>query len=699
MWKLSDEELCLAAERYGLSVERIKEIAKEPAVPEAYRDYFKRQASFILAVAEMAELVRQGSYQKLSVEELKKWNERLYINLLPENYENSYENPAFAAKCFGIREGRLFTYLAARLYELIFDAAEQRDYLMTILMELFIEIYCRYEEQDEFAYKDARAAIKSFEMDNNKLYLTVALTEGYDSTCTFAKDIIAKAAQEMGGFSYLYQYGEYITDNELKIAEYLSRMPKEEVRAMADTYVAGYLRGFETMGVKRKEHGQILLRYPIGFERMMAYAVESFEAQGLRVTAKRVPLRGRVGRKSGYSATTLNPQFEYDHRQDAALYYDKLCSSRGIEDMKSIYEEQKELFGAYIGPAVVETFGEPQFVPVNKKEALRFDKRQTKLHLEEQSKKNDIAYSYIKMEETSFTIIAYPMPSIGEQFHEIFAETVRCNNLDNATYQRIQQTMIDELDTGYACHIKGTNGNETDLTVMLYELSDPKKETIFENCTADVNIPVGEVFTSPRLTGTNGLLHVSKVFLNGYEYKQLKIWFENGRTAKLSCENFATEAENQAFLEEDLLKHHAFLPLGEFAIGTNTAAFVMGEKYGIASKLPILIAEKTGPHFAIGDTCYKRSEDHKVYNRDGKEIVARDNEITLMRGTNPSEAYFNCHTDITIPYGEIGEISSLKKDGTRTAIIKDGRFVLPGTEALNVPLAEFEQEKQGRKRN
>ena len=41
----------------------------------------------------------------------------------------------------------------------------------------------------------------------------------------------------------------------------------------------------------------------------------------------------------------------------------------------------------------------------------------------------------------------------------------------------------------------------TDLTVQLHTLQDPEKETIFENCVADVNIPVGEVFTSPTATG------------------------------------------------------------------------------------------------------------------------------------------------------------------------------------------------------
>ena len=46
----------------------------------------------------------------------------------------------------------------------------------------------------------------------------------------------------------------------------------------------------------------------------------------------------------------------------------------------------------------------------------------------------------------------------------------------------------------------------------------------------------------------------------------------------------------------------------------------------------------------------------------------------------------NCHTDITIPYDELGELTAVKKDGTRIPIILNGRFVLPGTESLNEPL-------------
>ena len=137
---------------------------------------------------------------------------------------------------------------------------------------------------------------------------------------------------------------------------------------------------------------------------------------------------------------------------------------------------------------------------------------------------------------------------------------------------------------------------------------------------------------------------------------------------------------------DNVLFQHESVPIGEFAIGTNTVAYKMGIEYDIQAQLPILIAEKTGPHFAMGDTCYSRSEDVKVYNPDGKEIVAKDNEVSLLRHTDKSKAYFNCHTDITIPYNELDAITAVRKDGSTIDIIRGGRFVVEGTEELNIPL-------------
>ena len=205
---------------------------------------------------------------------------------------------------------------------------------------------------------------------------------------------------------------------------------------------------------------------------------------------------------------------------------------------------------------------------------------------------------------------------------------------------------------------------------------------------ADVNIPVGEVFTSPVLKGTNGVLHVTRVFLDGLEYRDLSVVFEDGMVTDYDCGNFEDPEENKRFVKENVLFRHETLPMGEFAIGTNTTAYVAARRLGVEAKLPILIAEKMGPHFALGDTCYSHEEETRVYNPDGQEIVAKENERAALRSEKPLEAYFNCHTDITVPYDELGLLTAVCRDGSRIDIIRDGRFVLPGTEPLNKAFGE-----------
>ena len=61
-------------------------------------------------------------------------------------------------------------------------------------------------------------------------------------------------------------------------------------------------------------------------------------------------------------------------------------------------------------------------------------------------------------------------------------------------------------------------------------------------------------------------------------------------------------------------------------------------------------------------------------------------EYTRLRDTDPEQAYFNVHTDITIPYDEISAITACFADGRQVDIIREGKFCLEGTEALNEPL-------------
>ena len=671
-------------ERFELAKERISEIKSAPEVPEKYAAYFEKNAEFILKLADICSRVAADSkaLSERSLEQCEADNQALYTDIIGAAYEKSYANPRYAIKMLGEEFGQILSLLAAHLRGRINDAFRGKLQRITIAMELFVEIYNHFEIREEEEMPEKKTIIQDiywYFHDYSEIFYEESLRRFIDPREDFETEIVLHS--DLTDLRYLYRYGEHVGQNEIKIAGFLNAMSEEEIKAMADTYTEGYRIGFETTGKDLSKKQTVEIRYPIGFERMVRAAVRNFEKMNLKPTMLA-------------ESISPNKQFEYDHREDRALYLDKAYVERCLDARKVYLEEEKKMAAGYAGPAVIEVFGEEPFSPVSKPEALKYSEKQQQLDVYERSMAGEMINQYIKGEERSFTIIAYPIPEIGDRFEEIFAETVKINTLDYKLYQTVQQKIINVLDTADRVHITGKGANKTDLYVNIWKLSDPAKETAFENCVADVNIPVGEVFTSPVLSGTEGKLFVSQVYLKGLNYKNLEIDFKDGMIAGYTCTNFEDEEENRKYIRDNVLMHHDTLPMGEFAIGTNTTAYRMARDYDIASKLPILIAEKTGPHFAVGDTCYSHEEENVSYNPDGKAIVARENAVSALRKVDASEgggmekAYFNCHTDITIPYDELDKITVIRSDGTTEDIIADGRFVLPGTEELNRPLDE-----------
>lgn len=673
-------------ERYELAVGRIREIRTEQTVDGMFQDYFQKLADFVIMIDELRNMLSDGSYNDLSMEELRRWNQRLYFDILPEQYEKSYANPAYAVKVLGKEYGSLLSFLYAEIRGMIVYAFEGRTEYLDILMELFIEIYNQFEEElpEEKSVKDI---LYWYASDYCDVFVADRIREQILPEESFAADIIRDS--DLSDLRYLYRFGEYVGENELKGAQYMNSLPEETIRRMADVYTEGYRTGFVNTGKDLSKKSVVNIRYVLGFERVVRKAIENFAKMGLAPVIYRASVSALTKRQHiriGYCGGNPNPQYDYDHKNDQALFLDKRFVERKLEVVHTTYEKYKAAAAQFAGPACMEVFGEKPFAPKVKEEAVRLTEKQEELALKFDSRQGQIVNEYIRGDERSYTIIAWPVPEIGEDYEEIFEEIIKINTLDAKVYEQIQKTLIDVLDEGESVHILGAGNNRTNLTVRLCTLSHPEKETIFENCVADVNIPVGEVFTSPVLEGTNGVLHVSRVYLNELQFKDLEIEFANGMIADYCCGNFERELENKEYIRDNILHKHPTLPLGEFAVGTNTTAYAAAKKYGIEDKLPILIAEKMGPHFAVGDTCYSWSEDVKVYNPDGKEIIARDNSVSALRKEDISKAYFHCHTDITIPYEELKSISVLTKAGKEIFLLKDGRFVLPGTEGLNEPL-------------
>ena len=704
-------------ERYSLAIERIAEINSECEIKNnKHKDYFNKVSAFILLMDKLKNDVADDAFNSMSLEELSEYNHRLYEDVADSAYDTSYANPRVCAKAFGEDAGKLMAMVYMELRALIVYMYEKRLSDATSVIELFIELYCIFVDNEADAagrnnnaqytdstvcgceasdiipdeeYRQLGEAVYWYVSDYSDDYIDYRIRELLDPSLDFATKIIMES--DLSDVRYLYKYGEYVTDNELKMARHLNTLSEEAIQDMARTFTEGYRIGFVLGNKPLDKKKTVNIRYCLGFERLVRAEIEQFEKMGLKPTIYRAAvntINKKMHIKIGYYGASPNKQMEFDHRFDNALYLDGDFVERKLGALKSAYEKYSELAAVHGGPAVMEVFGETPFEPEDTIECCHLDYKQQKLLVKYNNESGSIINSYIKGEERSFTIIAYPSPQIGDKFPEIFNEIVKINTLDYEKYKVIQQNIINVLDKAEYVEVHGQGANETDMKVSIMKVNNPDKETVFENCLADVNIPLGEVFTSPVLKGTEWVLNVSSVYLNDIKFNNLKVYFKDGFVTDYSCDNFEDGMKGKALFKENVLYNHDTLPIGEFAIGTNTTAYVMANKYDIVYLLPILIVEKMGPHFAIGDTCYSRSEDVAVYNPDGKEIISRDNEVSLLRKTEPDKAYFNCHTDITIPYEEIGDITVVGYDGERTAIIKNGRFVLDGTKELNEPFEE-----------
>lgn len=664
-------------ERYEIATSRIREIINEDTVSEPFKSFFCKASEFICKIDYLNSIIKSGEINDFSLDRLKELNKSLFEEIYSENYEESFANPEYAVKTLGEEYGKILCYIYTKNRGMIRNVYMGRLEEVVLQMELFTQIYNYFEDVEQLEYDNVYETVYSYEKDNTEIFTDLMIEDRINPDNKFAVDIVMNS--DLNDLRYLYKYGEHVGFNELKMAEFLNSLSQEEIDRLAKVYTEGYRIGFINTGKDISKKGTVDIRYSLGFERIIRSAIFNFKKMGLEPVIYQV----------GYTTTSPNRQYAYDHRYDDALYLDKAYIKRKLEVSRHAYESRKQLAGKMAGPAVIEIFGETPFEPENKKQAYALSEEQQKLKSEYITEYQTMVQEYIKGDERSFTIIAFPIPEFGDDFEQMFKETVKINTLDSEIYGKVQQNIIDALDQAEYVKVLGKGDNKTNMKVQMHDLKNPLKETNFENCLADVNIPLGEVFTSPKLKGTEGILHVSQVYLNDLKYNDLQITFEDGKIKDYTCKNFDTEEENKKFIKQNVMFNHETLPIGEFAIGTNTTAYMVAKKYHVVYKLPILIVEKMGPHFAVGDTCYSFEEDIKTYNPDGKEIVARENEVSALRKTDIKKAYFGCHTDITMPYDELGEITAVRKDGSKITIIKDGRFVLEGTELLNEPLEEI----------
>ena len=619
-----------------------------------FKSFLDHASDFVTRLIHLEENINDELFMKSSFESLKKENDDLFNEITNEGYKKSYLNPDYACQVLGNKLGQLaFCIYSDILNASKFAFTHEKGNLLEL--KALIEKLKAQRDQEEALM----AVYREFKMKTLRLQVSEFMGDRYNISNNFVRDIIENS--NLNELNYIYMYGKRISEYEICVAKFFQSYDKEKIKTTASLIVNAFFQGFIVENKEIGDRKEISIIFNIGQELLVRDIMLILKEKGYHGFA---PLPYGIEE---------NKQVSYDHRFNNALILDEEFKNLFMEKIKQEYKEKEEILSKHAGIILFETFGEEPFSPVDKNSALRFSKGQSGYMGEIRKTYRLSKEMYIPGLNAGNTIIAFPSPQIGQDFEEIFEEIMKINTLDVDKYERIQQTMIDALDKANFIHVKGKGNNKTDIRVKMHELKNPERETLFANAGANVNIPVGEIYTSPVLKGTNGVLHIEETFLEGLSYKELLLVFKDGYVTEYSCKNFHEEKKNLEYIEENLLFLHSTLPMGEFAIGTNTLAYVVAKKYGIMGKLPFLISEKMGPHFAIGDTCFSFVEDCDIKSHiNGKYIVAKENERSLLRNQDVEKAYTGCHTSISILYVSLDLVTGYTKDGVKIDILKDG---------------------------
>jgi len=658
--------------------DQIKTLRELQIKPElGFNNFLSAYRESVLAAWDFGALLdADPTFANTPLSRLEEINRDYYQRLDPDNgYATCLANPDYAHELYGAELGSLISALYMRSFSVKALYLQQNFVAIKANLELFWDLLELAQKNDMTYQSWLQAYITRSQQDFQQL-VQASYVLRFSPEADYNRRIICDA--DLSDIRYLYRYGVHLSKHDLAMADFISHYDAKELKKIASYIVQCWVDGFERArrDYRIKRYATVII--PVGMEALGRLVIQDLEQLGLQCI---VPAPQNQG---------INRQLGYDHRFDSALSFTREYVEMSLKVSEESIEDMKDIFGLQAGPVYVMLFGETPFNPVPKKTCLKLSDEQQGLFREHSARNTQIYLKYAKRDESSFSIIAFPSTEIGERFPEIFADTLKINLLESNHYAKIQQHIIDVLDTADYVHVKGKAGNDTDIRVQMHKLTDPTTQTLFENCVADVNIPVGEVFTSPVLKGSTGTLHVEDIYLDSLRYFNLKVHFEDGWVRDYSCSNFEDPEEGKRYIHENLLLPHKSLPIGEFAIGTNTTAYLIAKKYDIMHLLPILIIEKMGPHFAIGDTCYSHEEDAphpSILN--GKEMIAVENEKSCTRKTDPLNAYTQKHMDITLPYEMLSSITAVSKDGKGTDIIRDGFFVVAGTEELNIPLLEM----------
>lgn len=388
-------------ERFELAADRIREIRDLSAkdVPEVFRDFFWKMADFICQMLILRQEVREAAPAKGDITILRRKNVLYYEDILPGRYEKSYANPVYAAGRMGRPYGQYLSFLYMELRGLIVFAYEKRDWDFVAAMELYLQIHGEFAQEQLVKAESVRRILYWYISDYCQDMIGYRMREKLDPSLTFAKNIVMEA--DLTNPTYLYQYGEYVTEEEERMAACLAALPQEEIDARAKCYIEEYRIRCADEGMDLSKKKTVEIRYRLGYERIVRAVAGELEVMGLQPVMPRCAVHAVFREnhsRGGYYGAVPNPQCDYDHRNDAGIFLDEEYVQRRLRATQEIFEAWKKEVSQTAGFIVVGAAGEAAeaFAPAECEDAIRLHAKQQKLQVRLTKELSRIARRYRK---------------------------------------------------------------------------------------------------------------------------------------------------------------------------------------------------------------------------------------------------------------------------------------------------------------
>jgi hypothetical protein len=371
-----------------------------------FERFFRESGKLLLKFSDFEKELNDEYFQK-TLEELKDDNSNLYYELLPENYKTSYANPQYCVEVFGRIMGQIISSVYTEFRGCIGCCFKHKVFVIERVNRLYIETYEKLKENNS-DIEGIKGILAEFERDLTQMKCRFRFLENNNRDYMFYNE--ASKLADSRDIRYLFRFGEYITNNEIETAKFLFNYPEDKIHTLAEAVVKAYISGFTRDNKDITKRRSVRIIHNLGMEPVINRMIQVLETHGL------------YGFISAVESTHANKQYGYDHRFDDALHINKESLEYFESELENAAHTNKSILADYSGIIVFEKFGEKPFAPENKEECLKLNDEQTALMQSHQAKLNEMFEKYMPETETSFCIIAFPIPEIGDNFKEVFED-------------------------------------------------------------------------------------------------------------------------------------------------------------------------------------------------------------------------------------------------------------------------------------